>query len=384
MAPEIAIRAIRDLPPGARVVDPMVGSGTVAVLARLNGNEVVGIDSDPLAVLIADVWSNPVDPDALVSVGKEVLALAKARGGSHQAQPFDNETKQFIDYWFDSQAQWELGELVMQIRAVNSRAVRRALWCSFSRLIITKQSGVSRAIDVSHSRPHRVRDGGAVLPFDAFMTQVNKVAGSLSVVRERQPLGRASFARGDARRLKLQSSAYDLVVTSPPYFNAIDYLRSHRLTLVWMGHSITRLRTLRSGNVGTERGGKLRVKAGEFSVAESLGHFSELTPNRQAMVIRYIRDLRKIIQEIARILRVGGKAILVIGESTFRGVYLKNSTAIAQLGVEAGLTLVGRRKRSLPASRRYLPPPSAANVDRLGGRMRSEVVMTFRRADEQP
>ena len=46
----------------------------------------------------------------------------------------------------------------------------------------------------------------------------------------------------------------DMVITSPPYLNAIDYLRGHRLSLVWLGHQLSGLRMIRSGSVGAERG----------------------------------------------------------------------------------------------------------------------------------
>ncbi len=44
-----------------------------------------------------------------------------------------------------------------------------------------------------------------------------------------------------------------MIITSPPYLNAIDYLRGHKLSLVWMGQSIARVRNIRSTNIGTEK-----------------------------------------------------------------------------------------------------------------------------------
>src|ERR1035441_654176 len=54
MAPELALaRLPRRLDEGLRVLDPMMGSGTIPVLASLQGYRAVGVDSDPLAVIIA-------------------------------------------------------------------------------------------------------------------------------------------------------------------------------------------------------------------------------------------------------------------------------------------------------------------------------------------
>jgi len=43
------------------------------------------------------------------------------------------------------------------------------------------------------------------------------------------------------------------VLTSPPYLNAIDYLRGHRLALVWLGHELGPLKEIRANSVGAER-----------------------------------------------------------------------------------------------------------------------------------
>jgi tRNA G10 N-methylase Trm11 len=53
IAPNVALIQCAKLPPGATVLDPMAGSGTVlraAADAALNG---IGFDLDPLAVLMA-------------------------------------------------------------------------------------------------------------------------------------------------------------------------------------------------------------------------------------------------------------------------------------------------------------------------------------------
>jgi len=46
----------------------------------------------------------------------------------------------------------------------------------------------------------------------------------------------------------------DFVLTSSPYANAIDYMRSHKFSLVWMGLSVSKLAMIRGQMVGAERG----------------------------------------------------------------------------------------------------------------------------------
>ncbi len=56
MAPSIIQRRLKSHK-RLRVVDPMVGSGTTVVTARILGHHAIGFDTDPLALLIAKAWS---------------------------------------------------------------------------------------------------------------------------------------------------------------------------------------------------------------------------------------------------------------------------------------------------------------------------------------
>ena len=39
----------------------------------------------------------------------------------------------------------------------------------------------------------------------------------------------------DARNIKYEPNHFDLVLTSPPYVNAVDYPRTHQLEMYWLG-----------------------------------------------------------------------------------------------------------------------------------------------------
>ena len=60
MAPLIALDALGKNGTPLRVLDPMVGSGTVVAVAQASGHEALGFDTDPLAVLVARVWTTPI------------------------------------------------------------------------------------------------------------------------------------------------------------------------------------------------------------------------------------------------------------------------------------------------------------------------------------
>ena len=77
MAPGIALSALADSDRQLRVLDPMMGSGTVLAMARAYGHRAYGVDLDPLAVLIARVWTTAYDQRELINEGH--IALDRAR-----------------------------------------------------------------------------------------------------------------------------------------------------------------------------------------------------------------------------------------------------------------------------------------------------------------
>ncbi len=375
---ELKARSRRPL----RVLDPMAGSGTTVVVARTLGHEAIGFDTDPLAVLLAGVWCNDVNAPAAFRAAERVHGAAKQEARYlplRHAYPVeaDEETRAFVRYWFDETNRRQLAALAQAISDVGIKAIRDLLWCAFSRLIITKQAGASLALDVAHSRPHRVSDKNLIRPLEHFLRTVGAMlaAAPFKALEGRRP--HATVKMADARDLPLDPSSIDVVVSSPPYLNAIDYLRGHKFSLVWMGHTVGELRRVRAGNIGTEVAAGVELEKPTITRAlDRMGDLARLPPRQTGWLARYVADMDKAIGEMARVLVSGGRAVLVVGDLTMRSVYVRNSRALAYLGERHGFEVARRRRRKLPPNKRYLPPPSShGSGPMLQNRLRTEVLL---------
>ncbi len=384
MAASIALEELRRKKRRLRVLDPMAGSGTTLVVAKAEGHDAIGFDRDPLAVLLARAWSMDLDASTVKNAAKRVMATASRyakRVRLRDAYPCpskDEETRKFIRYWFDRSNRRELTCLARAIRRERDKRVQALLWCALSRLIITKRGGVSLAMDLAHSRPHRVRSRSRVRPFESFLRSVGVVLEANPFKGEKRR-GRVSVMCADARKFPISSDSVDLVITSPPYLNAIDYLRCHKFTLVWMGYSISDLRNLRPSYIGSEVRSRLKSAVELDRLVRSMIGNKTLPTRYYGILGRYLADMQAVLREIARVLVPGGRAILVVGNSTLRKIYVRNSGAIARLGKEYNLQLVSAKCRDLPPNRRYLPPPSGGRGS-LHNRIRREVVLILRKA----
>lgn len=376
MAPDIALEAIPQRSTrGLTVLDPMCGSGTVLSAALQRGHHAIGVDIDPLAVMMSTLAVTDVDPELVSKMGCEVIRMAKNDDGS---PPWgsDAETDAFVAYWFGSSQRAQLIALASAINSVSKSDLRLVLQLALSRIIVTKTSQASLAADTSHSRPHRVRTESGYDVFAGFeksFAQLNKMIAS------RELAGTGHVMLGDARDLKkVKDSSVDLAVTSPPYLNALDYLRGHKLALVWFGHRIADLRDRRATSIGAERG--LPEAASETVEAIVDVIASEATDKsllKRPMLERFAHDCVGFANELHAKLKPGGAAVLVVGNSTLRGNYIRNDL-IAQSAMEnAGFTFRGSAEREIPPSRRYMAIDAINADSSVTKRMRKEVVLTM-------
>lgn len=284
----------------------------------------------------------------------------------------DDETLSFVAYWFAAPQRRDLRRLasvLFPLQGILGDALRVAL----SRTIVTKSGGASLSRDASHSRPHRVRVENDYPVFDGFVRSAAEIAIRLAA----QPLAGVTVRRGDARTLpSVATGSMDAVITSPPYLNAIDYLRGHKLALVWFGHTIPALRAIRATNIGSERvsGGE----QGAITAGDLLEHAidGEAEPRLRRMVERYALDLAAVMTEAYRVVRPDGSATFVVGNSCIRGVFVRNDAIVAAAAARAGFVLQSKMERELPPNHRYLPPPTLTS-SYLAKRMRTESVLRF-------
>jgi hypothetical protein len=110
-----------------------------------------------------------------------------------------------------------------------------------------------------------------------------------------------------------------------------------------------------------------------------------LSIRQTAILSQFIEDMRAAIGEVSRVLVAGGRAIYVVGENTIEGTYIQNSKLVAEIARYSGLVLERRHERILPPNRRYLPPPATGvRRDTLDGRIRREVILSFRKPSASP
>jgi len=395
---------------GEVVLDPMSGSGTTVLEAYLNGRLGVGFDIDPLAIKISNVKVSSIQLDQVIRLGDQItlnatLAVSKEREDleNELLYRWDQKTKEFIDYWFSHSVQLELIALVREIETIASPEIRKFFELAFSSTIITKSGGVSLALDLGHTRPHKAKvvfdkDGKIIIgdeaqadkyrhmefhskklrsPIDEFEKKYRaNLKGLTQPTSLQQP---ASINFGDAQYLPIESSSVDLIVTSPPYAqNAIDYMRAHKFSLVWFGYKINELSEKRNEYIGGEFLSGFTFEALPTYTQQIVQEVLERDKKKALVLHRYYSEMTRVLNEMYRVLKPGKAAILVVGSSVMRGRDTETQNCLADIGRDIGFDVPLIGERNLDRNRRMLP--AGMKIDQksqIQQRMHVEYVIGF-------
>jgi DNA modification methylase len=177
--------------------------------------------------------------------------------------------------------------------------------------------------------------------------------------------------------LPLRDGAVDLIVTSPPYAaNAIDYMRAHKFSLVWLGHSLASLSQLRREYVGHDAASGFEFTELPDLAARVVDGVAQADPQKAQVLHRYYSEMTRCLAEMARVLKPGKAAVVVVGSSTMRGIDTQTGFCLGEIGQGVGLELCDMAVRRLDRDKRMMPARwSTANRSQIEERMHEEYVI---------
>lgn len=376
------------------VLDPMAGSGTTLVEARLLGRRAIGYDIDPLAKLIAEVKSRPLQ-DSAIEQGYNLVArrvnrdLSLWKSGTISAALKERAKAPVFkncDYWFSSEVAVALSFLSHHVSTTKMPvAVRKFLWVAFSSTILAKTS-VANARDIIHSRHHYYEHAEIPDVIARFGSRIRIMRRQMQDFRERcgESDGEEVIVRGgDARRLRVKDETIDLIFTSPPYATALDYPRAHFLAIPWMQDILDLTVENYLSNaplyIGTERGSCNKSDPaslqGYKTALRVIAKLEEESPRHAKLTRRYFSDMEKVLSEMQRVLRRHKYAIMVVCPSHIRKIAIPTHEVFAELGAGIGLQLKSQHSRTINERRRLLPYVKKS----FGKRMDTEYVLIFQK-----
>ena len=327
-----------------QILDPFAGSGTTNVEALLLRRNSVGIDVDPFSRFISKVKITPLVEKDLKTAQKKLLEAILNYRPSFVAES-DLPDFPYRDNWFNKEILLELTYLKKQIQSVDTNdAVKDFFKVCLSSII----RAVSNADDNCTRTVIRKKLNKLVRPSDAlnrFAKALHTKVPKMIAFSEEYPSGiTVDFPEDmDARNIKYELNHFDLAVTSPPYVNAVDYPRTHQLEMYWLGFVQDSLTPLKKQNVGTESVSathyKVRHEIGVSEADRVMANIFEIDPRRAFIAFKYLDDMRKNITEVYKVLREGGRYIIVVGNNRIRGQLFENWKYLMPIAEEVGFEI---------------------------------------------
>jgi hypothetical protein len=388
----------------------MMGSGTTIVEAYIGGRRAIGFDIDPLARLVSRVKVTPIDIRHAANTGRKVMSQARAAIRDRQDElvfaldeRWDQRTHDFVDYWFAQETQVELLALRNEIEKIEDESLRAFFDLAFSAIIITKNGGVSLSLDLAHTRPHKAKivynqEGAVIVGEDLvgsidrriqFLTKTlrspivefekrlyKNLQGVVESVPDRvQP----DLGFGDAQRMPIDDGTVDLIVTSPPYAsNAIDYMRAHKFSLVWMGYQIDDLGQKRKEYIGGEATSNVEFEELPNQPQAVIEEIAKIDSKKARVLCRYYSEMTRVLGDMFRVLKSGRASIVVVGSSVMRGIDTRTETCLADIGQTLGFDVPKIGVRELDRNRRMMPAGTKVNLEsQIQQRMHEEFVIGF-------
>jgi len=149
---------------------------------------------------------------------------------------------------------------------------------------------------------------------------------------------------GDSRRLPISTGIIDAIITSPPYLTRIDYAVSAAPELSLM-NTVASLREIRLDTMGSPviRSSPVMQKS---SWGEKCNRFLNSVATHESKaaksyylkhMLQYFEDMEKSLSEIRRVLRRGGKALVVVQGSYFKEILCPLGELYVDMAVGVGL-----------------------------------------------
>lgn len=347
--PQIVSRLVKTYTKeGDLIVDPFGGCGTTLVESKLMGRKSIGVDINPVAVLITQAKITPIEPK---KIEKEFVALKNIIDSYSDSTAVQAPKHQRIDYWFQPEEKRKLAFIFVKISKLRDQDLRNFFYCGFSNILKNCSIWLQKS-----NKPTRDLKKKPADPIVTFYRQIKIMlrgnAKFYQLLKKKTYLDIPSeIYCTDARKILIQDNSVDLIVTSPPYVTSYEYADLHQLTALWFEHT-NNLNDFRKRFIGTSYHNKkelteLTLNSGlAESIRQNLLQKDKKTAEE---VATYLSEMNQVFLEMKRILKKGGKTCIVIGNTSLKGVKILNAEVFVEQLENLGFKIAEIIKRKIPS-----------------------------------
>jgi len=304
---------------GEIILDPMCGCGTTLVEAFLNNRNSIGNDFNPLATLISKVKITLI-PDTKFNCLKKKLQEMKrylTLGYGKDNKRVESLPNRKISKLFDK-------IVISKLEIIRDAVLEIREECKDDDIYDLGRVALSSAIW------SLVESGGGLDVGELFLKKINFMEKELKNMSEivREP-PKVRIITGDARRLDVESNSVDLIVTSPPYVNALDYYRVYMYNMLWLDMDF------------------------DLFKKYEIGAHSHFIYNRFRLLSEYLGDMLRAMIEMNRVLKKDKLCVIVVGNSSLEYELIESHKFFAEMSKFIGFKPIKTYFRNIDKTRKY-------------------------------
>lgn len=341
----------------AHINDPFMGCGTTIVTAISRGFKASGTDINKIAYLITKVKSIPIEPSLLKR--KIENLLIKINSISDRTSPlFSDDIEPLIpqrhlariDYWFPEDVKIKLGKILRVISNEEIDMVRDYFLVAFSNILKNCSIWLQGS-----TKPTRDLSKIPADPYQALKRQLLKMYRGnekfYSIVPDEVKKNIHEYLNikvGDARNQPVENNSVDLIVTSSPYVTSYEYADLHQLSTIWLDLTDNIL-DYKKQFIGTSYKSYSNKTVKSLIAKEIIVKMQEKSKKLSKEIEAFFLDMEKVIKESYRILKIGGRACYVIGNTKIKGIDILNAEVFAEIMQYSGFIVDRIIKREIPS-----------------------------------
>jgi len=309
--------------PGDYILDPFCGCGTTLVESKIASRNSIGVDTNPLAVFISNTKTTSIEEERLKTIHNHLKRIHKKIDmlyDENASKSICYEIPNFYnrDHWFQKNVQKELSVIKCYLGTIEDKKIKKFLKLAMSSIIVkvSNQESDKRYAAIDKGIQNKQT-------FEEFQKKTLEMIEGIKEFNKHTKDVKAIAYNLDARDIRvLANNSIDLIVTSPPYANTYDYYLYHKMRMFWLDMDYKKAQK------------------------EEIGSRHKYSSQKKDVKI-FLKNLKKCLEEMQRVLKPSKTAIFVIGDSVIRGKFIKMDKKIEELCYDLELRINNKRIQDL-------------------------------------
>ncbi|MGC9781721.1 MAG: DNA adenine methylase [Candidatus Heimdallarchaeota archaeon] len=371
------------------LLDPFMGTGTTALIGMLNYIKVIGNDANPFTHFVAKVKTNfSIDIKELIELYNTIKNNLESNLENdakfkweyipttdlkdHLKTIKNSSSNQIDDVRFEDKVpkmphlyRWLSPNILKKVidlkdilkeNKIKNNAINDFIFLAFASILLPISNLQLSGPKIAYRRKGNKRVLCKNAPiFSLFLEKTKMMINDFNIYSKFNNLIKPDLNFGDSRELdKIIKQPIDLILTSPPYLNEVDYLDNTRLELYFLDFvkDDSDLKDLK----------RMQIRANSKYLFNDNRDYPKNIPNINSfdkiiekceiireewvkkkwgwdhprLVCEYFIDMTKHLESVTRILKPNGHYVFIVGDSAIINTLIPTDQFLADIAIDLG------------------------------------------------